>query len=126
MITKDFGEAEWTKFYGEVYDIVVEHGGAVPRHKSDFVRHAIENHHPWTEWRFCGHLGFGGKLWRYDGRIYITCYPEDRNPDRMKLIEKVNKLIAAIMPPEGVHGSPAQHRDHLRYREDLSKGGSSV
>lgn len=45
------------------------------------------------EWRFRGNLGDGGKFWRNDGRLYVSCYREDLTDERAETIERVNKLL---------------------------------
>jgi hypothetical protein len=98
------------ELYERCYDILVEHAGASNnvRDKQYFVWLATnhEKFHQLTEYRFCGSLGFGGKFWRNAGKLYISCYPEDENPKRLAIIEKVNKMIAKIMPLGGVWDPP--------------------
>jgi hypothetical protein len=50
-----------------------------------------------TEWRFQGLLGFGGKFWRNMGRWYVSCYPEDKTPEREVMIEKANERLRALL-----------------------------
>jgi hypothetical protein len=59
---------------------------------ADFVLSQTSPHFP-TEYRFQGHLGFGGKFWRNDERWYVTCYPEDETPKRLEMIEKTNRIL---------------------------------
>lgn len=40
-----------------------------------------------NEYRFIGHLGFGGKFWRGRHSWYITCYPEDVTPKRQAMMD---------------------------------------
>ena len=47
----------------------------------------------WTEWRFGGPLGFGGKVWFNAGRWYVSCYPEDRKAKQERIIEKTNAAL---------------------------------
>ena len=43
------------------------------------------------EYRFQGALGFGGKVWINNGRApYVTCYPEDMNESKRKMIDAAN------------------------------------
>lgn len=110
---------DWVKLYNDVYSVLATHAGAHEAYRDDFVRAALQENHPWTEWRFGGIFGFGGKVWRNDGRIYISCYPEDRTPERAAVIEKVNTLLKELLPAEGVHGPPKKHEEHLRWRAEL-------
>lgn len=50
----------------------------------------------WTEWQFCGHLGFGGKIWQEHWpkyRMYVTCYQEDETPEIREMIDKANERL---------------------------------
>lgn len=49
-----------------------------------------------TEYRFQGHLGFGGKFWNDGGKWYITCYQEDETPERREIIRLVDQHFAEI------------------------------
>lgn len=84
------------EFYGRCWDLLVEHAGAStdPRERETFV-HAFASPRT-TEYRFQGHLGFGGKFRRGHAKHYIDCYPEDLNPKTQEILDKVNSLIAEI------------------------------
>jgi hypothetical protein len=86
-------------FFEQAWDILVEHAGARrdPIEKESFVRAFMQVEHTAIEWRFGGHLGFGGKFWRNDGRFYISCYPEDRTPKLDAIIIKVNTLLTDLV-----------------------------
>lgn len=86
-----------TKQAHDVWSILVAHAGAPDgeRPRSDFVQAQSHSEHP-QEYRFQGLLGFGGKFWRYDGRWYVTCYPEDETPARKEMIKKTNEALAAL------------------------------
>ena len=94
--------------YETVWDILVDHAGASknPRDKAAFVLACLDRDNKLYEYRFCGRLGFGGKLWRYDGRIYITCYPEDSTPERDRILRETNTQLAKLLPTDGVYGPP--------------------
>lgn len=85
------------EIFEKVWDILVEHAGASrdPLDKVYFVQ-AHLSRPLCTEFRFCGTLGFGGKFRRYDGDLYVTCYPEDETPERRATIEKVNGLLREL------------------------------
>lgn len=64
-----------------------------PTAKEDFLYHVGEalktGEH--LEYRFMGHLGFGGKIWLNRGKApYVTCYGEDETAGRKILIEAAN------------------------------------
>lgn len=52
---------------------------------------------PWHEWRFGGQLGFGGKVNLGGGRLYVSCYPEDRSPGIDLGIERLNERLAEVI-----------------------------
>lgn len=109
---------DWKALYEQCWDILVEHAGALKNQddRSTFVRAFLAEEHEATEWRFGGTLGFGGKFWRNDGRLYVACYREDETPKRLAVIETVNAQLAALVPPGGVHGSPRRHEERVLFR----------
>lgn len=76
-----------------IFDLLVEHAGAHEFDRKQFLCAQIER--DCREFRFCGVLGFGGKFWNNNGRLYINCYNEDETPKRKRTINKVNKLLEA-------------------------------
>ena len=89
----------------KIWDILLEHTKLEPPeegtlyHKYDvernsFVTNAVDGN--WTEWRFGGGLGFGGKVWNNAGRWYVTCYSEDETPEREEIIAKTNEALAKL------------------------------
>ena len=94
----DRSDFETEDFYNQVYDLLIEHAGALDSlgQRESFVYHFAKSDSIPTEWRFQGSLGFGGKFWRNDGRIYVTCYPEDQTPARRKVIEVTNKSLEIL------------------------------
>ena len=65
--------------------------------RASFVSCAInqEEYQRWIEWRFGGSLGFGGKVWN-NGNFYVTCYSEDRTPERDAMIDAANIRLSAL------------------------------
>lgn len=84
--------------FEKAYGILVAHAGAPSREQYmvDTFVDAFTTRPLAMEWRFGGNLGFGGKFWRNDHRYYVSCYPEDRNAKRDRIIKKVNELLAAL------------------------------
>ena len=79
-----------------IYDILVEECGA-PEEAYDreyFVRHQTTDEI--SEWRFQGNLGFGGKFWNCNNRLYVNCYREDETPLRQIMIDVANKRLLDI------------------------------
>lgn len=79
----------------EIWDILVEHAGANKEDyaRSDFVFHFSNIKDDFFEYRFGGHLAFGGKLKVNLGRVYVSCYSEDETPKMREIINKVNGLL---------------------------------
>jgi hypothetical protein len=48
------------------------------------------------EWRFCGSLGFGGKLRYSNDGFRVTCYSEDRTPECDKCIQTANARLRML------------------------------
>ena len=78
----------------QVYDLLVEIGGANEDERIDFIYHHCENPIGCREWRFRGHLGFGAKyrsLWNE-----ITYYKEDTNHERHRIKYNLNKALKKL------------------------------
>lgn len=87
-LDKDFAE--------KVYDILIEKCGAWPEEKSSFVHAHTERLNTPDEWRFVGVLGFGGKFRNGFDRMYVDCYPENENPERLAIIAETNEAIFTL------------------------------
>ena len=94
------------QFWNKVYDILVEECEAYDggHERENFLYHQMKEttpddpySGPPTEWRFQGALGFGGKFWRNNGKLYVNCYSEDSCPEREEMIEKANKRLAVLL-----------------------------
>lgn len=84
------------KLAGEIYRVLVDFAGA-PAHKGNWEQFEVWFNEPGLgeEYRFEGRLGFGGKFWK--GRMEVSCYPEDENRERLKVIKKTNRVIRRII-----------------------------
>ena len=81
-----------------VYDILIETCGQRDDYEGrmSFVA-GISGEGQWTEYRFIGSLGFGGKVWNTGSRgFYVSCYPEDITPEREEMIEAANAKLAEL------------------------------
>ena len=80
-----------------IWDVLVEFCGARDDNidRDSFIHCATDGN--WTEWRFQGSLGFGGKVWNNAGKFYVTCYREDETPKRTAAIEAANEALADIL-----------------------------
>ncbi|PZR93525.1 MAG: hypothetical protein DI537_10425 [Stutzerimonas stutzeri] len=82
----------------QAYDILVREAGAAPGDRSSFILH-LSKPSPPTEYRFQGHLGFGGKFrLRQSDQIAhrVDCYPEDLDPERIAIVERTNAALATL------------------------------
>ncbi len=75
--------------------ILQEHCGAQPHLKGAF---SYQMRHGGQEFRFGGGLGSGGKFHNaYDGRIYVSAYPEDLTEIRIVKIERANAALKLLL-----------------------------
>lgn len=79
----------------KIYDLLVTIGGAREDERVDFIYHHCEDKFPCTEWRFIGHLGFGGKY--KSGWNGVSYYPENETPVIKALAETLNIELKKIV-----------------------------
>lgn len=99
----------------EVFDILYEHGGASEGLREQFVHYLTHRvggggH----EFRFSGHLGWGGKLYysprSYGASLYTAFYSEDYTEQRDEICQDLNKRLAEWYAEELPHlPSPADN-----------------
>lgn len=82
------------EFANKVYNILVEHGGAVESMRSNFVYAHTEDQYPCWEYRFQGYFGFGGKYRSLTNTI--DYYQENHTKKLDKLEAKINQLLKEI------------------------------
>lgn len=83
----------------KIYDVLLAECGPFPGYadRHTFVWSICDRSDEATqEYRFQGNLGFGGKFWATNSQFYVTCYAEDRTPERNEIIERVNKRLSTI------------------------------
>lgn len=82
-------------FFNQVYGLLVSIGGASECWRDSFLSaHTDSKFGGCDEWRFQGHLGFGGK---YRSKTNtVDCYPEDETPDRRTVIVSLNTELAKL------------------------------
>ncbi len=75
-----------------VWDILVRECGAQESMRADFVYWMVKGT---SEYRFQGKLGFGGKYWpnTYGGNGTVSCYGEDYNQERARMMRAANKAL---------------------------------
>jgi hypothetical protein len=84
--------SEWTADRARAaYLILMAEAGGHPDLEEEFVFHIAEG---CREFRFQGLLGFGGKFWPEEN--VVTCYSEDRTPERLAIIERTNERLKDI------------------------------
>lgn len=88
------------EFYEACYDLLVAEGHSrdEPFNRLAFVQYFMEPdvRDNAKEFRFQGHLGFGGKFWRRHTGHDVTCYLEDRTFERSQMITKLNGAIVEL------------------------------
>jgi hypothetical protein len=79
----------------KIWDVLVEHCGARDDNweRDSFVLSVMKS---WTEYRFCGSFGFGGKVWHNAGQFYVNYYREDETPEREAAKDAANLELARI------------------------------
>lgn len=82
----------------EVWDVLVEDVGASqsPDDRLSFIWYATDPTIPPQEYRFQGNLGFGGKVHFSRQGLHVSCYPEDKTPERLKAIWTANARLAEL------------------------------
>lgn len=79
----------------KIYDILVKECGA---YDDAETRSAFRQLFPGCgEYRFQGSLGFGGKVWASNNRVWVNCYNEDNTPERLAMIRRTNGLLEAFV-----------------------------
>ena len=82
-----------TEFAGNIWDILVEDCGAINVEREGFIHAAKTTKN--LEYRFCGNLGFGGKIY-LETPPRISCYSEDRTKEKDEIIQKTNRKLSEI------------------------------
>lgn len=94
------------------FDVLVEHAGASAGQREEFV--ANQTYTVVEEFRFGGTLGFGGKFYRdvtllpdrtLGEHWRVSCYPEDRTPERQQAIADTNAALMATLARRADHGA---------------------
>lgn len=80
--------------FGSVFNLLASIGGAPESMRGDFLFHHAQTATPCDEYRFQGHLGFGGKYRRKENRV--TCYSEDETPQRLEIMRRLNAELAKL------------------------------
>ena len=82
-----------------VWDVLVREAGATDRDmdRHAFLHHAVGQEYV-QEYRFCGKLGFGGKVFlrEQDTGWRVYYYPEDRNAEREAVYERTNAALRNV------------------------------
>jgi hypothetical protein len=78
-----------------IWTMLVEKAGAREDQRWEFVGYIMEVNRFGHEFRFMGTLGSGGKLYSFSPRegFYVSCYPEDRTPERTAVIDAANEWL---------------------------------
>lgn len=93
---------------GQAYAILIETVGASESEdeRRSFIRSVASR--DCREYRFMGHLGFGGKFrnnGNFDDTPYVDCYGEHRTKARERMIAAANARLAALFTKPSPAGS---------------------
>jgi hypothetical protein len=78
------------------FEILVRHAGARADERDLFVHHVSDPFSPAKEYRFCGHLGCGGKFCNNDNRNsrpHVSCYREHLDGRTHAIIDETNARL---------------------------------
>lgn len=80
-----------------IFDILVDTCGQRedPDSRDSFV-YGVSGERRWREYRFCGLLGYGGKVWNSYRGFYVSCYQEDKTPLREAMMEAANIRLSKL------------------------------
>ena len=98
LINHDYIPLEYVKKIGT---ILVDIGGANPKilkKDSDFLMYLTDNRSKSfnIEYRFMGHLGYGGKFRTSHNSWTVDCYSESSTKDRKALIRQINQELKVL------------------------------
>ena len=84
-------------FHQRIYDVLVRTCDATDdeSNRLQWDSFWLRSNDP-DEYRFIGALGFGGKFWRGRSEWHVSCYPEDRNPERDERIKRANHALEVL------------------------------
>lgn len=76
-----------------IFDLLVNIGGASSSDKDNFIYHHSKDD-SCTEWRFCGHFGYGGKYRSKSNSV--DYYIEDETKEREEILNRLNNELANL------------------------------
>jgi hypothetical protein len=86
--------------FTRVYAVLVRLAQAPISWGQDFTRHHARktDQRAWntSEWRFGGSLGMGGKFWSDVESFRVSCYSEDRTPERAETLRLCNEALKPL------------------------------
>lgn len=89
------------KTANKIWDILIEYAGRYDymHGETDYDRLAfvtLATEGRWTQFRFQGSLGFGGKVYYGGPGFVVTCYREDETPDRVAAMATTNAALEQL------------------------------
>lgn len=93
---------------GRIWDTLVKHAGAHEDGRDGFLACAAEyGRERKLEYRFCGSLGFGGKVWLNNGPYpYVNFYKEDETPERRETVRVTDVALKSLELTGSSKGQP--------------------
>lgn len=90
--------------FTKVYEVLQREVKAPADFLESFLDYAIDwrNNHYWQtrEFRFCGSLGMGGKIYLDPEGYRVGCYSEDLTNARRLACQRVNQQLCALFMPK--------------------------
>jgi hypothetical protein len=80
------------------YDVLVEECGATDDFRDEFVIYLMDGSDD-HQCCFQGSLGAGGKFYHNGAGAYVTCFREDKTPERARMIARANEILSAVVTP---------------------------
>lgn len=90
-----------TKQIEDIYDILEECCGAHKNGRDEFISYMKLDSNMY-EYRFCGWLGFGGKLYSNSQGVYVDCYSVHKSPLAAFAIKMANERINTLLKMRNV------------------------
>ncbi len=83
-----------------VYNVLESHCGAEEDDRGQFTSWftMLESSMLPSEYRFCGNLGFGGKLYVEHEGLRVGMYPEHETGARRMILGRVNRILYGVSP----------------------------
>lgn len=90
IITEEMAKAIWRI----LVEVCGAHEDSDGRQEMWFVMGVTQPR--FTEYRFGGKLGFGGRFWQSYNRWYVSYYKEDETEERREIVAEADRRLAVL------------------------------